>query len=105
MENLYKRIGEISKLDKKNLLERLGKGTEELGEMAQAILSYSNTSGCGYKNLGKDKVIEETVDLLLVVYSILSDMECTEQEIKELANAKMNKWESKVREQKEKTFD
>ena len=94
---LFNHIARITnEIDHKSLIERCAKGTEELGELAQAILSYEGVSGCDYKNYGIDHVKEEAVDLLLVAASIFSQAGGTEPELKDLMKFKMKKWETKA---------
>lgn len=88
-------INELTKLDKKTLVERALKLTEEVGEVAESVLSYTNACGCGYKDKNKDDVIEECVDAIIVSLSIISqanDNNIPEDKIKSIFNEKLGKW-------------
>lgn len=99
MNELIDRIVFLTQQDSKDLLERVLKGTEEMGEIAQAVLSYNKTSGCAYKNKTEDDVMEECVDLYLVIMSImiqLQDNQFDEDKFKEMLNKKLDKWSDKI---------
>ena len=55
----FEELSRLTEIDKKTLLERTLKLSEEAGEVAQAMLSYSNACGCGYKKRSKEDLVEE----------------------------------------------
>ena len=55
----FEELSRLTEIDKKTLLERTLKLSEEVGEVAQAMLSYSNACGCGYKKRSKEDLVEE----------------------------------------------
>lgn len=92
-------IDRIAKLDIKTLKEKSLKLTEESGEVAEAVLSYTETCGCGYKNKSKEDIIEECLDTIIVAASIISqvyDHNTDEEVVKKVFNTKMEKWETKA---------
>lgn len=94
-------IENLTKLDKKILIERALKLSEEVGEVSEAILSYSNACGCGYKNKDKKDVIEECLDVIIVATSLISqvsDNDVDEKLVEELYSKKINKWKQKSEE-------
>ncbi|WP_199870796.1 MazG-like family protein [Clostridium senegalense] len=68
----FEKIEELTKLDKKTLVERALKLSEEVGEVSEAVLSYSNACGCGYKKKSREDVIEECLDVIIVASSLIS---------------------------------
>ena len=51
-------IKEITYQDKKTLSERALKLSEETGEVAEAVLSYTNACGCSYKHKTRKDILE-----------------------------------------------
>ena len=68
----FEELSRLTEIDKKTLLERTLKLSEEVGEVAQAMLSYSNACGCGYKKRSKEDLVEECLDVIIVASSIIS---------------------------------
>ncbi|MEG2985747.1 MAG: MazG-like family protein, partial [Peptostreptococcaceae bacterium] len=68
----FKDIEKLTVIDKKTLVERTLKLSEEVGEVAQAVLSYSDACGCGYKNKTKEDVVEECLDVIIVASAIIA---------------------------------
>ncbi|GAA0116102.1 MazG-like family protein [Clostridium senegalense] len=94
----FEKIEELTKLDKKTLVERALKLSEEVGEVSEAILSYCNVCGCGYKKKGREDVIEECLDVIIVASSLIShvsDGNLDNNFIRNLYLKKINKWEEK----------
>ena len=92
-----KLINELTKLDKKTLVERALKLSEEVGEVSESVLSYNKSCGCSYKGKTKEDVIEECVDTIIVALSIIS--QCSENDIDEehintIFHKKLSKWEN-----------
>jgi len=93
MQEIMDKIFEIAaKYEKKSLVEMTLKGSEEMGELAEAVLSYQGVPGCGYKKLTKDDVAEEACDVLIVVLAVLSRAGISQDKVKEIMNGKMDKW-------------
>ena len=94
----FEEIQSLTKIDKKTIEQRTLKLTEEAGEVAQAILSYINACGCGYKNKSKYDITEECLDVIIVASSIISqnyDNEVDIEFVKEIYNKKLEKWKEK----------
>lgn len=90
-------IFEISRSKEgKSLQELVLKCTEELGELSQAVLSFTGAVGCGYKNLDKNDVIEELADVLLVDLAIVAKLGITKEDFKLIIQKKLNKWNEKI---------
>ncbi len=94
----FKEIQKLTKIDKKNILERTLKLSEESGEVAQAVLSYTNACGCGYKSKTNKDVIEECIDVIIVASSIIcqsSNEDMNLCEVEKIYKSKLCKWKEK----------
>jgi len=94
----FEEIQKLTSIDKKSLVERTLKLSEEVGEVAQAVLSYSNACGCGYKNKSKEDIIEECLDVIIVASAIISqnyDNKIDIENIKKIYHEKLEKWKDK----------
>ena len=109
MKNPHKPIFDIAtvkrltKKDSKNPIERkVIKINEELGEFNQAILGYiqaSNASGSVSRLEGDEKralVLEEGCDVLNSTLNVLFSEGFSDDEIRNMFNKKLTKWESKL---------
>ena len=97
----FEEISRLTEIDKKTLLERTLKLSEETGEVAQAVLSYSKACGCGYKNKSKEDLLEECIDVIIVASSIISqsyDNDVDIEKVKSIYNKKLAKWKEKCEE-------
>lgn len=96
----FKEIKRLNLIDKKSLMERALKLSEEVGEVSQAVLSSSNVCGCGYKEKTKEDIVEECLDVIIVASSIISqsyDNEINMDEIVNIYKKKLKKWEEKCK--------
>jgi NTP pyrophosphatase (non-canonical NTP hydrolase) len=87
-------IYRLSMSEKKKLLERFAKLSEENGELAQEILIASNAFGSQHKKAGKDGIVGEAVDVILVALSIFFCAGGSPEELAEIAKQKCAKWEA-----------
>ncbi|MDX5592361.1 MazG-like family protein [Pseudovibrio sp. SPO723] len=99
------RIFAITQRDPKTLQERTLKLSEEVGEVAQAVLSATKAPGTEYKSLDTSDVREESVDALIVSLAILAHT-CESEaqflsELERLIALKCAKWEATL--QKDRT--
>ncbi len=79
--------------DQKSKVERCLKLSEEVGELAAAILSEVNAPGCEYKTLDRTDVLQEAADVLIMIHSIIVHYDFTEEEVKAKFLEKCAKWE------------
>ena len=81
------------------------KAAEELGEMSEAILSYSQVSGCGYKKLTRDDVVEEAIDVVIVCLAAMAKAypELTIAELDRRTEEKIAKWYAAIEQNPEHT--
>lgn len=104
MKTLNK-VEKICNLDKKNLIERTLKASEEVGEISQAVLSYLGASGCQYKGKTKNDILEESIDVILVVASIITEINggsLINDDVLNMFNSKLDKWSKRVFEESHK---
>lgn len=101
MIQILSKIKNLSLQEKKSL-EQIGlKLTEETGECCQALLSAFNANGCGYKKFTTDDVKEECVDLILVALSLFYKLNGNTEELLNVTESKMKKWQEKSSKQGE----
>ncbi len=95
---ILKQIEEIAKVDDRTLYERCLKASEELGELSRAALSTESEQEQGYRKElgGKQALLEESIDVLFVLYSIIYDTGCSDEELENLAREKLAKWRGRV---------
>jgi NTP pyrophosphatase (non-canonical NTP hydrolase) len=89
----------LTLMDKKTLGERSLKCCEEVGELAQAVLSATGAHCCGYKGKTMLDVIEEALDIIIVSLSITEQAgnpNPSEEEIKSMFISKLTKWYDKI---------
>lgn len=97
MESLIKRVLEISASQEgKDVTQMTLKGAEEMGELAQAVLSYTNAPGSKHRTLGLDDVKEEIIDVFLIIVALAAKVGMNEEEFHEIAEKKIQKWINKM---------
>lgn len=80
----------------KSLQEMTLKCAEEVGELAQAVLSFTGAKGCVYKEMKKEHVIEELADVIIVSLAMVARVGIGKEEIKAEIERKLNKWIEKM---------
>lgn len=94
MDDILKKINQLAKFEPKSTYEMALKLTEETGEVAQAALSINQASGLSYKNIPKDNLQEECMDVILVATTLyFKSSGASEDEMKKLLYSKIEKWE------------
>jgi NTP pyrophosphatase (non-canonical NTP hydrolase) len=93
-KNLLEYIKVLSIKDKKTLLEKNCKLTEEVGELAKVVLPYSNSFATNHRFVDKQDILEEIADSMLVLLSMLYDekLNLSVEELESLMQQKANKW-------------
>jgi len=89
---LRKYARELNTRDSKNLSQKLVKTTEELGELARAILPFEDASGVLHRFSDKASILEEAVDVMLCTQSIIHELEFSDDEVERMISRKLNKW-------------
>lgn len=103
LEHLVFKIFEQTQTDKKTLTERCLKLCEEVGELAQSVLSAQSVHCCGYKQKTRQDIVNECTDVIVVAFSLLAHahshtrsltLDEYENFLASLAQA-LNKWSDK----------
>lgn len=85
-------IRSLTAKDKKTLSQKALKTTEEVGEMAKAILPFENADGTNHRFSDKEKIIEESIDVILCALSIAYELGADDDRIEELLWRKSEFW-------------
>lgn len=100
-QNLFDFIKELSVKDKKTLSQKALKASEEVGELAKAVLPFDSAYATRHRFVDRNKILEESVDVVLTAISIAYDLGFSHEEIEEMIERKSAKWQSlQVREEK-----
>lgn len=89
LDNIYK----ASRANESKTIQQITlKLMEEMGEVAEALLSYDQAPGCGYKGKSLDDLKEEIIDVIIVSFVLTEKLGMEKDEIKEILNRKVAKW-------------
>jgi len=98
MRNLYDEIGELNILHPKTAAERLGKLTEEVGELATEV---NKTNGQKIHNNTDEEIIDEMTqegaDVIQNVFSILDGFGIKYDNIVAAMEIKNDKWRNNIK--------
>ncbi len=89
---LVEYIKHLSLQDKKNLTSKTLKTTEEVGELAKAVLPFENAAGTLHRFTDRNKILENVADVYLSAISIAYGMNFTDEEIENMIERKARKW-------------
>jgi NTP pyrophosphatase (non-canonical NTP hydrolase) len=92
-KELQEYIKNLSLKDKKNLSQKLGKVMEESGELARVVLPYDGADGTTHRFVEKERVLEESVDVVLTAISIAYELGFTHDDIEKMMWIKAQKWQ------------
>jgi len=84
----------LSLSDKKNISQKALKVSEECGELAKVILPYDNADGTTHRFIVKNKILEETIDIMLSAISIAYELGYSNEDINDMMLHKAEKWQS-----------
>ena len=97
MRDLYDEVGELNDLLPKTPTERLGKLTEEVGELATEI---NKTNGMKVHSNTKEEIIEEITkegaDVIQNAFSILKSFGIEYDDVVAAMEKKNDKWRSNI---------
>ena len=100
MSEIFQEIARITRDEEKNLLQLALKTSEETGELAQAVLSFTQAPGCAYKNKTARDVEEEAVDVILCAAATLFKTNDINRyvpySLTSLFEIKLKAWEEKI---------
>ena len=91
IRQILDKITRLSMAENTGIVQRALKTSEETGELAQAVLSYTDAPGCGYKGKTVMDVAEEAVDVVQVALSIAL-MFLSEEGVEKMMDKKLEKW-------------
>jgi hypothetical protein len=86
-------IKELSLNDKKSLMGKACKITEENGELSRAILPFESADGTHHRFVEKNKILEECMDIILAAISIPYSLGYTNEDIEDMILKKATKWQ------------
>ena len=101
MKNMidWNEVVRLSVSDRKSPVEKCLKGTEEMGELAEAVLSSSGAHACAYKGSTRDDVVKEAADVIQCAISVVAKLYenegSPEDKFREIFADKLAKWEKK----------
>ncbi|MGZ8924587.1 MAG: hypothetical protein ACXW2E_01760 [Nitrososphaeraceae archaeon] len=91
-KNTLTTIKLLSDSDQKNLCQRGLKLTEEVGELAKAILPYENSFATTHRFVTKNNILEEVADTLLCAFDVAYKAGISDEEIRDMMDLKSIKW-------------
>lgn len=98
INNLFQTTKEISNLyPDRNILLRLAKMQEELGELAEPtlkLLGYKGTLSSPFELM--DNQAEEAIDVLIVALDLIHCLNIEEIEFEKILSKKLDKWKSAI---------
>jgi len=94
LDKIDEYIKQLSLNDKKSLIEKTLKLSEEVGELAKVVLPYGGAYATNHRVVNKRKLLEEVVDIHLVNQSIMYDLGFTESDFNDLLVEKALVWNS-----------
>jgi len=91
-KELLQFIRTLSDSDTKSLTQKALKTTEEVGELAKAVLPYENAAGTLHRFVQSKQILENAVDTMLCAMSIAYSLGYTDDEIESMMGEKSRKW-------------
>ncbi|MEK6828854.1 MAG: MazG-like family protein [Nanoarchaeota archaeon] len=86
-------IKDLSLKDKKTLSQKALKVSEETGELAKVTLPYDNAHGTTHRFIEKERILEESVDVILTAISMAYELGFSHDDIEEMMWKKAGKWQ------------
>lgn len=90
--NLLELIKNLTDKDKKNLSQKTVKLLEESGELAKSVLPYEMASGSLHRFTYKEKLLEDSTDVMLVALSIIYSLGYNDNDITDMMQKKALYW-------------
>lgn len=91
---LLEKVLVVSDTDSVGIMPALAKTTEELGELAAAVLAFTGQPNVSAS--ADDNVLEEATDLLICALDIAYKAGHTPAQIETMAEVKLQKWIRKI---------
>lgn len=92
-KELFDYIQNLSLKDKKTLSQKALKVSEETGELAKVVLPFDNAHGTTHRFIEKNRILEESVDVILTAISIAYDLGYSHEDIEDVMRLKAEKWQ------------
>jgi NTP pyrophosphatase (non-canonical NTP hydrolase) len=92
INNVLSYIQTLSLSDKKSLMGKTLKATEELGELAKVVLPYDNAYGTTHRFATPKDILEEVADLTLCALSIAYSAGFDTEDIVDMMKTKTDVW-------------
>jgi NTP pyrophosphatase (non-canonical NTP hydrolase) len=89
---LFDFVKMLSRRDTKTLSQKALKLAEECGELAKYALSYDGAFATNHRFSTRQRILEESVDCMLVALSVAYDLNFSDDEIEAMMFAKSSKW-------------
>lgn len=86
----------LCRLDKKDLVQKTLKTSEEVGELAEAVLSSTGAPTCGYKEKTKQDILSEAADVIICGHSVALEADFSIEDIDSAIQHKLQKWKDKI---------
>lgn len=86
-------IKKLSIEDKKTLIEKALKLSNEAGDLAKAVLQYNSINDYTQEFSDKERILEETIDVILTAISIPLSIGISNKDIEDMLYKKTEKWE------------
>jgi len=93
-QNLDKFIKDLTKNDKKTLIEKSAKLFEEGGELAKVILPFEGAYATNHRVVEKERILEECADVFLVNLSIVYSLGFSDEEFYSMVMRKAEIWQN-----------
>jgi NTP pyrophosphatase (non-canonical NTP hydrolase) len=94
MKELLELIKDLSLKDKKTLVEKVLKITEENGELADVVLAYNESPQSLHKISKEQDILEESIDIMLSAASVPLSLGFSFEQIGAMLLEKANYWQS-----------
>jgi NTP pyrophosphatase (non-canonical NTP hydrolase) len=95
--NVLEAVKEVIPLEQKTLQELALKTSEETGELAQAVLSFTGAPGCAYKMKSRADLDEEAIDVIICAAATLFKNQIRpDQELQAVFEQKIEAWKTKI---------
>ncbi len=97
IDSMQRALHDLGEREPKSLMELQVKLSEEVGELAAAVLHSQGLKKLNVPN-AKDHVLEEACDVMIMSLSILSRFDFDLEDVEAMMQKKMGKWERQIEE-------
>ncbi len=97
LDSMNRALHDLGEREPKSLMELQVKLSEEVGELAAALLHSEGLKKLEVPN-ARDHVLEEACDVIIMSLSILSRFKLNIEDVEKKMQEKMGKWERQIEE-------